>query len=177
MLSLLFNINEFDRAVVLAVAKWRKKELTFILKMFTYSARGYAWFTYANILIILMYKKIQIIPGESLIMKAMICTFMTWIIGSIIKKSFRRKRPFQSMEKFPSLVFSPVNDSFPSLHAGATTAFFVALLLLHHPWSIWAGIWATIVIFSRLYLGVHYLSDLFGGVILGIFCGNLILLL
>ena len=36
-------------------------------------------------------------------------------------------------------------------------------------WILW--IWATIVSFSRIYLGVHYLSDVLGGAISGMFFG------
>jgi undecaprenyl-diphosphatase len=115
---------------------------------------------------------LQVITGQRLILKAMICTFMTWVIGNIIKKIFKRKRPFQAMPNFESLVYSPKDDSFPSLHTGSTIAFFTALLLLHHPWAWRVGVWAVVVSFSRLYLGVHYLSDILGGVLLGIFCGH-----
>ncbi|MDD4973811.1 MAG: phosphatase PAP2 family protein [Bacteriovorax sp.] len=176
MIRLLSKLNEFDRAATLAVAKWRTKEITFILKMATYTARGYAWGFYVIVLVTLNQKGIQIIVGQYLILKAMICTFMTWVIGNIIKQIFRRKRPFQAMANLESLVYSPKDDSFPSLHTASTTAFFTALLLIHHPWALWVGVWAAIVTFSRLYLGVHYLSDLFGGILLGIFCGYLVLI-
>jgi undecaprenyl-diphosphatase len=174
MPKLISKIDELDRTVILSVAKWRKKELTFILKLFTYSARGYAWIVYAVMLNILSINGIQIIARPLTILKAMLCTFMTWVIGRLIKKKFHRKRPFQAIPNFPALVHSPIDDSFPSLHAASTTAFFIALLFLHHPWAPWVGVWTAIVICSRLYLGVHYLSDLLGGIILGLFCGFLI---
>ncbi|MBC7537632.1 MAG: phosphatase PAP2 family protein [Bacteriovorax sp.] len=174
MPTIISKIEELDRFVILSVAKCRKNELTFVLKLFTYSARGYAWIVYAIVLNVLSINEIQFIERPLSILKAMLCTFMTWVIGRLIKKKFHRKRPFQAIPNFPALVHSPIDDSFPSLHAASTTAFLIALLFLHHPWAPWVGLWAVIVIFSRLYLGVHYLSDLLGGIILGLFCGFLI---
>lgn len=174
MMQLLFKINTFDRIAILAVASWRKKAFTFVLKGFTYSARGYAWITYVILLFIALQMGMQTIARKDSILWALCCVFMTWVIGNPIKKIVKRKRPFQELANFPALVHSPIDDSFPSLHAASTTAFFIALLLLAHPWAYWVGAWAIIVIFSRLYLGVHYPSDLLGGILLGILCGHLI---
>lgn len=174
MSPLIAKINEFDRTVTLAVANWHNKELSFILRIFTYSARGFAWFLYTLLLGILNLKGVQIFIGQQLLQFALIAPLITWLIGTLIKKIFKRKRPFQAMENFPALVYSPKDDSFPSMHAGSTASFFMALICLHHPWALWFGGWTIIVTFSRLYLGVHYLSDLIGGLILGIICGYLI---
>ena len=46
-----------------------------------------------------------------------------------------------------------------------------AIYLFHKRLGIIAYIYASLVAFSRMYLYVHYPSDIFGGVILGICCG------
>ena len=175
MLLPLFKINDLDRKVTLAVVRLRQKDVTNILKLFTYSARGFSWVIYTLILIYLNNKNILIFSGQELFLKALFCTFITWVLGQTVKKIYKRKRPFQAIPNFKALVYSPKDDSFPSLHAGSTIAFSVALFLVHYPGAPWFGAWSLIVIFSRLYLGVHYLSDLIGGIVLGIICGSLIL--
>ncbi|HEU5266014.1 MAG TPA: phosphatase PAP2 family protein [Jatrophihabitans sp.] len=75
-----------------------------------------------------------------------------------------------------------VGPSFPSGHAMTAAAVAVALLavareagLLERGWSRWLA-WAAgvgvvaAVAFSRLALGVHYLSDVVGGLLLGVAC-------
>ena len=171
---MLYKIDNFDRIVSLSVSKIRISYLTFILKYFTYSARGFAWFFYTALLALFNILGIQFLAKQEVLQIAFIAPLIAWIVGTIIKKKYRRKRPFQAMKNFPSLVHSPINDSFPSMHAGSTMAFFTALSVSHHPWANWFCVWAVIVIFSRLYLGVHYLSDLLGGILLGILCGQFI---
>jgi undecaprenyl-diphosphatase len=78
------------------------------------------------------------------------------------------------MENFPALTHSPLDDSFPSLHAASSFSFASALFFLHHPYAPYALAWAPLVAFSRLYLGVHYLSDLVGGIVIGVLCGALV---
>ncbi|MGE0634335.1 MAG: phosphatase PAP2 family protein [Pseudobdellovibrionaceae bacterium] len=38
---------------------------------------------------------------------------------------------------------------------------------MKHPLAPWIGIWAHLVSFSRIYLGVHYSSDVAGGIAVG----------
>jgi undecaprenyl-diphosphatase len=93
---------------------------------------------------------------------------VTWVLTLILKKIFRRQRPktFDAI-LFPKLV---VNASFPSAHSSTVFAMFVALLLRPDfplGLAIVVGIWATLVAYSRVVLGVHYVSDVMGGAAVG----------
>jgi len=50
-------------------------------------------------------------------------------------------------------------------------ASFTVLLFRNKPYSIVAISWAVMVSYSRIYLGVHFLSDIVGGMISGIIVG------
>ncbi len=168
------QIDLQDQKIIFAVTSWRIGPLVLLFKIFTESARGYAWSIYAIILNVLILSYTEIFFKQTQILWALFCPLLAWFFGKIIKKCVRRKRPYQIIANFKALTHSPIDDSFPSLHAASTSAFFSGLFILHHPYASFVGCWALLVIFSRLYLGVHYLSDLIAGSILGLLCGMLV---
>jgi undecaprenyl-diphosphatase len=94
------------------------------------------------------------------------------VLNGLLKSAFRRGRP---MFDDPILVLTTY--SFPSGHAMAATILY-GLLAAYAVWHIrqWrsrmlvavvAGVLIVLVGFSRIYLGVHYLSDVLGGTAAG----------
>lgn len=80
-----------------------------------------------------------------------------------IKSFFRRRRPFIKHVDSRVIGSRPLDDSFPSGH---TAAAFAGAFLLAPEWPQLAPAffaYATLVAFSRVYLGVHYLSDVLIG--------------
>ncbi|MEA3188831.1 MAG: hypothetical protein QOD99_2661 [Chthoniobacter sp.] len=101
---------------------------------------------------------------------------MALLIGKALERlAPYSQRPYQS--GIPGLVF-PFDmgmhhheSSFPSDHATLFFAFCAGLFFLSRPAGWAASVYTTIVIaLPRLYLGLHYPSDLIGGAVLGIFC-------
>ncbi|MBI5049871.1 MAG: glycosyltransferase family 39 protein [Nitrospirae bacterium] len=89
-------------------------------------------------------------------------------IASIVKTIFERPRPCQSLEEVNLLVGCTESFSFPSNHsanafalAAALSYFFKGTGMLFYPI-------AGIIAFSRIYVGVHYPSDVILGALLGI---------
>ncbi len=91
----------------------------------------------------------------------------------ILKNSFRRNRPAAALENFVSVIVPSDKFSFPSGHTSA--AFMMATLISYFTqpvadlsFMIALSIWATLVGFSRIILGVHFPTDTLMGAILGI---------
>lgn len=97
------------------------------------------------------------------------------LLGSLLvnnmflKNIIDRARPYEVIEGLELLIPKPVDSSFPSGHTASSFA--VACILfrkLPRKWGIWPLILAIIIAFSRLYLGVHFPSDIIFGMISGI---------
>jgi len=95
----------------------------------------------------------------------------------LFKNVFQRLRPCHNAEiaEYVHLVNNECGGQFGfiSSHAANTfaLAMFTALFFKNIPFSIFIFSWATIVAYSRIYLGVHYPFDVLGGAFFGIFLG------
>lgn len=89
------------------------------------------------------------------------------VLDSVVKLAVGRPRP-----AFAHPVATAAGASFPSGHAlGATVAFGLLVLLVPRGYRTAAAVLAVVAVglvsFSRLALGVHYLTDVVGGWLLG----------
>jgi membrane-associated phospholipid phosphatase len=97
----------------------------------------------------------------------------SWLLNSLVKLAVHRARPV-----LPAPVAHAGGTSFPSGHAQSATVAASVLLLVFLPalrgrpsrrrLAVGAALaWVTAVCFSRVGLGVHYVSDVLAGVVLG----------
>ena len=86
----------------------------------------------------------------------------------LLKHLIARSRPYDCILGLIPLITPPTDYSFPSGHTAASFAV-GALLFRKLPkrYGIPALVLAALIGFSRLYLGVHYPSDVLAGALLG----------
>ncbi len=93
------------------------------------------------------------------------------ISSGILKSLIERPRPFDAVEGARKLIGAHAS-SFPSSHAANTFAAGTFLALRFRRWRP-ALILPPLVAYSRVYVGVHYPSDVLAGSALGIGVGSL----
>ena len=91
------------------------------------------------------------------------------INNNIIKNLVQRPRPFVSFTDIQILIPTPSEYSFPSGHTSSSFAA-AAVFYRHLPKKLGVPsvVLAGLIGFSRLYVGVHYPTDVIAGVIMGI---------
>ncbi len=111
--------------------------------------------------------------GEEVLM----AIFWATIVGQItIKSIIRRKRPCHTYKDVNMLVSIPTDFSFPSGHTSSSFACAIVLFQFSITIGIIALLFSILMGISRVYLFVHYLSDVIAGAILGIIIAIIIIL-
>ena len=94
------------------------------------------------------------------------------LIGNVfIKNIVMRDRPCWIDGSVLLLIHSPEDYSFPSGHTLASFETAVSVFLYNRKWGVPALILAALIALSRLYLFVHFPTDVLSGMALGIFIG------
>lgn len=96
-----------------------------------------------------------------------ITTLLAWIITFAIEYVVNRPRPYNALGIKPLSLPAIETPSFPSAHA--TIAFAIAGLIFFYssPLGIVLLIIAALVALSRVFVGVHYMTDVIAGAIIG----------
>ena len=127
---------------------------------------GIFWIALAAIFILLpKHRKMGLSMGLALLMGVVLCNM-------ILKPAVGRIRPYDYQLEFfqrtiPLLIERQHDFSFPSGHTIASFEAAVAMLICNKKLGIPAMILAVLIAFSRMYLYVHYPTDVIASVILG----------
>ena len=164
----MIGTNGFDGAIMAWVQAHCHNAITdWIFPILTYLGEaGAVWIVLS--LVLLFRKKTRY--GGLLALCAMAAGFL---LGEVLlKNTICRERPFQVFPDYTMLLISPPSGfSFPSGHTCASFAAATVLCCQFKKWGVPALILAGLIGFSRIFLFVHWPTDVLAGMVLGIACG------
>jgi len=98
----------------------------------------------------------------------LVCLAATWVLNDlVIKTLIQRPRPYLSLHELSILVPRRNDYSFPSGHTSTSFACaFVMARMNGRRWA-WVYIIAAMIALSRLFVGIHYPSDVLAGALFG----------
>ena len=105
------------------------------------------------------------INQHSLLFVTIFKPLSTFLLVTVLRKFINRPRPCVQFHIQP-LVAHKKDQSFPSRNTASAFAIALALANLHTTLGIIAILLAFIVALSRLLTGVHFISDIFAGIII-----------
>lgn len=110
------------------------------------------------------YRKSGMTMGMALIIDGIICNL-------VLKNMIARPRPCWVDPNISLLIATPKDFSFPSGHTAAAFAAVVPLMYYHRTEGMIVLVFALLMAFSRMYLFVHYPTDILGGILVGSISG------
>lgn len=131
---------------------------------------GWIWIALAAVLLAFpKTRRTGCVVAAALIFDLILCNV-------ILKNLVARTRPFDINTAVELIVKRPMDFSFPSGHTAASFAAIGALFLAgQKKMGTVALVLGILIAFSRLYLYVHFPTDILGGIVVGLlagFCGN-----
>lgn len=161
-----------DKKLLLKMHKWaiknreREKMVFYISKL-----TPYLIFLIYIVFIIMMFLKKDVKTINFILVPA-----YTLVIVTIIRDVINRPRPYQTLHIEP--IFTHKNGhSFPSRHTASAFVIASSILYINIYVGIIMFIFAFVMGLSRIMAGVHYPSDVFFGMILGIIGGIVLFIL
>ena len=159
------NIVGFDNFYYKHISKLISDKMTFLVKIITNLSNAFSLITLTLLILVIFKNKMYgILTGINLI--------IIFIVNVILKFIFARPRPIDIN------LIEELGYSFPSAHAMVSTAFYGFIIYLiwnlnikrAYKWiySILLSILIILICITRIYLGVHYASDVFGGMFISI---------
>lgn len=168
---MLTAIQNWDAGVLLWVQEYVRTPLGNLLMPLWSSLGndGMLWIGLA--LVLLFFRKTR--RAGVLALAGMLLNFLA--VNVVIKHLVARPRPWLVVEGLETILFIDDPNSFPSGHTSAASAFAVAMCCELDP--LWAkalaAAAAVLMAWSRIYVAIHFPTDVLAGAVIGAACGLL----
>ena len=162
MLQYLFTI---DQNILSWIQEYMRNDVLSPIFIFITNLGNVAFIWIFLSLVLLMFKKTRMVGLLSLI-----ALLLSGLVNNLILKNLvARIRPYEVIPGLQTLIGIQKDYSFPSGHTGSSFASAITMYFgLPKKMGIPAVILATLIGLSRLYVGVHYPTDVFFGALIGV---------
>ena len=156
-------IQSIDNTILLFIQDYLRCGFTNAIMIFfsTIGTAGLIWITAGVAMAITKkYRRTGIL--------LLICLAATWLLNDLVVKNLiQRPRPYLALSELKVLVPLRTDFSFPSGHTSTSFACaFVVTRVNGRRW-VWAYLVAAMIALSRLFVGIHYPSDVLAGAVFG----------
>lgn len=171
----MFNfLQQIDGGILIWIQEnIRSPLLTFVMIRITrLGDNGLIWILLTILLMIpRKTRKVSLGMAIALVMSLIVTNLM-------LKNSIARIRPYEVIDGLQILIEPQADWSFPSGHTSASmAAALVMMRMLPRKYGVPAMTLGILIALSRLYIGVHYLSDVLGGAVIGLMCAYISLII
>lgn len=133
--------------------------------------KGFFWIAIGVLFLLFGFRKKIWRSRGLLVLLSLAANFLACNV--ILKPLVDRTRPYYVLDYTP--LIPPVGDpSFPSGHTSASFAAATAIYCINKKWGIAAYLLAAVMGFSRLYLGVHFPTDVLFGAVVGMVAAKIV---
>lgn len=164
-------LEQMDQAMVIAVNQWHHPILDDIMWNISGKWQWIPLYVYLLYMMIKKYDQKVLWPILSVVM-VIVLTDQTSV--HLFKEVFQRYRPCHHLELKPvlELVHNKCGGKYGFVSSHAANSFGLAVIMTllfkeKRGFVVLLLIWASVVAFSRVYMAVHYVSDVFFGALLG----------
>ena len=157
-------IDAFDKSLIYAINQWHQPLVDFVMY---WASETITWIPFYAFLIFVLYRTLGWKATLFWLMViALLITVADQFTSSFMKPYFSRLRPSHALEGLALPAGKGGTFGFASSHAANTFALAMMMFLLLRfriKSIVVLFIWAAFVSFSRVYLGLHYLTDVLVG--------------
>lgn len=132
--------------------------------------QNFIWPGIVSIVIFLWLKRMR---GLALVLATALAVSISDFLGATLKELIARDRPCHVLSHIKDIANCSNSFSFPSNHAVNSFTFATIVTLAYKNLTFLLYVSALLIGYSRIYLGVHYPTDVLSGTLLGILIGFL----
>ncbi len=171
-MGIIQTISEWDKSAFLYLNSYHNDLMDYVMTLFTFTTTWLLFYGTTLYIIIRKYGR----KSVPVIISLVLIILLADQLSGVIKHLVMRLRPSNDPVIAPlAHVFFSKGGlyGFVSSHAANAFSFaaFSSLLFRNRRYTIFIYPWACVIVYTRIYLGVHYPGDILGGIVLGSLVG------